>query len=53
MQKRSEDVQDIATRTGGRYMGAERTEEFGRRNTAPGEVRVRPTKVITGFDINA
>jgi hypothetical protein len=44
-----QDVQDIATRTGGRYMGA----EFRRRNTAPGEIRVRPTKVITGFDINA
>ncbi|OBH57542.1 F420-dependent protein [Mycobacterium mantenii] len=49
------DVLDIATRTGGRYMGAERAEEFGRRNSAPGElvVRVRPTKVVTGFDISA
>ena len=49
-----QDVQDIATRTGGRYMGAERAEEFGRRNAVPGElvVRVRPTKVITGFDIS-
>ncbi|OBB99181.1 PPOX class F420-dependent oxidoreductase [Mycobacterium sp. 852002-40037_SCH5390672] len=50
-----QDVLRIATRTGGRYMGAERAEEFGRRNSAPGEllVRVRPTKVITGFDISA
>ncbi|KKC06535.1 PPOX class F420-dependent oxidoreductase [Mycobacterium nebraskense] len=50
-----QDVLDIATRTGGRYMGADRAEEFGRRNSAPGElvVRVRPTKVITGFDITA
>jgi PPOX class probable F420-dependent enzyme len=48
------DVLDIATRTGARYMGAERAEEFGRRNAVPGElvVRVRPTKVIAGFDIS-
>jgi hypothetical protein len=50
-----QDVQDITTRTGGRDMGTERAEEFGRRNAIPGElvVRVRPTKVITGFDISA
>jgi PPOX class probable F420-dependent enzyme len=49
-----QDVLDIAIRTGGRYMGAQRAEEFGRRNSVPGElvVRVRPTKVITGFDIS-
>ncbi len=37
-----------ATRIGGRYMGEERAEAFGRRNAVPGEllVRVRPTKVI-------
>jgi PPOX class probable F420-dependent enzyme len=48
------DVLDVATRTGERYMGADRADEFGRRNAAPGElvVRVRPTKVITGFDIS-
>ena len=48
------DVLDIATRTGARYMGADRAEEFGRRNAAPGELaaRVRPTKVISGFDIS-
>lgn len=48
------DVLDIATRTGARYMGADRAEEFGRRNAVPGEVavRVRPVKVITGFDIS-
>ena len=42
---------DIATRTGARYMGADRAEEFGRRNAVPGElvVRVRPTKVIAAF----
>ena len=48
------DVLDIATRTGARYMGAERADEFGRRNAVPGEmvVRVRPTKGGTGFDIS-
>lgn len=49
-----EDVLDIATRTGARYMGAARAEEFGRRNSSPGElvVRVRPTKINAGFDIS-
>ena len=49
-----QDVLNIATRTGARYMGAERAEEFGRRNAVPGEVvvRARPTKVIAGFDIS-
>jgi PPOX class probable F420-dependent enzyme len=44
---------DTATRIGGRYMGADRAEEFGRRNGVPGElvVRVKPTKVIAAFDI--
>ena len=42
------DVLDIATRAGGRYMGADRAEEFGARNGVPGEllVRVTPTKII-------
>jgi PPOX class probable F420-dependent enzyme len=36
-----------------RYMGAERAEEFGRRNAAPGElvVRLRPVKVLAAFDM--
>ena len=48
------DVLDIATRTGARYMGADRADEFGRRNAVPGELvaRVSPTKVIAGFDIS-
>lgn len=50
----SEDPQellDIATRTGGRYMGQDRAQEFGRRNGVPGElvVRIRPTKVLKAF----
>ncbi|MDA0567459.1 PPOX class F420-dependent oxidoreductase [Streptomonospora sp. S1-112] len=42
-----------ATDIAGRYMGAERAEEFGRRNGVPGElvVRLRPTKVIAGLDM--
>jgi len=50
-----QDVLHIATRTGARYMGADRADEFGSRNAVPGElaVRVRPTKVIAGFDISA
>ncbi|OBK95078.1 F420-dependent protein [Mycobacterium asiaticum] len=48
-------VLDIATRTGARYMGADRADEFGRRNAVPGEVTVRisPTKVIAGFDVSS
>jgi PPOX class probable F420-dependent enzyme len=44
---------DTATRIGGRYMGADRAEEFGQRNGVPGElvVRVTPTKVVAAFDI--
>ena len=47
------DLLDIATRIGGRYMGADRAEEFGRRNGVPGEliVRITPLKVIAAFDI--
>jgi PPOX class probable F420-dependent enzyme len=52
----SEDVDDLlawATRIGGRYMGAERADEFGRRNGVPGEllVRVAPAKVIAIDDM--
>jgi PPOX class probable F420-dependent enzyme len=42
-----------ATVIGGRYMGADRAEEFGRRNGVPGEllVRVTPTKILARADI--
>jgi hypothetical protein len=42
-----------ATLIGGRYMGADRAEEFGRRNGVPGEllVRVTPTKILARTDI--
>jgi PPOX class probable F420-dependent enzyme len=37
----------LATAIGGRYMGADRAEQFGRRNAVSGEllVRLTPTKV--------
>jgi PPOX class probable F420-dependent enzyme len=42
-----------ATAIGARYMGADRAEQFGRRNAIPGElvVRLRPVKVLANFDI--
>jgi PPOX class probable F420-dependent enzyme len=41
-------VRRWATVIGGRYMGADRAEEFGARNGVPGEllVRVSPTRVL-------
>ncbi len=47
------DLLDTATRIAARYMGADRAEEYGRRNGVPGElvVRITPTKVIAAFDI--
>jgi PPOX class probable F420-dependent enzyme len=49
----SDELLAVATRIGGRYMGVDRAEEFGRRNGVPGEliVRITPTKVIAGFDV--
>ena len=42
-----------ATRIAGRYMGADRAEEYGRRNAVPPEmvVRVTPRKVVAKVDI--
>lgn len=47
----AEDDPDLlrwATSIGGRYMGEDQAEAFGRRNAVPGEllVRVTPTKVL-------
>jgi PPOX class probable F420-dependent enzyme len=52
----SEDPAELlrtATALGGRYMGADRAEEFGRRNAVPGElvVRVRPVKVNSSLQV--
>jgi PPOX class probable F420-dependent enzyme len=45
----------LATAVGGRYMGADRAEEFGKRNAVPGElvVRLRPVKIIANLDVTA
>lgn len=43
----------FATEIGGRYMGADRAEEYGRRNAVPEEVlvRVAPTRVLAIADV--
>jgi PPOX class probable F420-dependent enzyme len=42
------DLLHWATRIGGRYMGPERADEYGRRNAVPGEllIRVTPHKIL-------
>lgn len=42
-----------ATRIGGRYMGSDRAEEYGRRNGVPGEllVRLRPERTVSAADL--
>lgn len=52
----STDLDDMlvwSTRIGGRYMGADKAEAFGRRNAVEGEllVRVTPTRVIAHKNI--
>ncbi len=52
----SEDLEESlrwATRIGGRYMGADQAEAFGKRNSVAGEllVRLTPTKVIAKKDV--
>lgn len=54
----SEDFEELvasATEIGGRYMGADRAEQFGKRNGVPGEllVKLRPTKVVAHMDMTA
>src|SRR5215212_6156834 len=43
-----------ATRVGGRYMGAELAQDYGRRNAVPGEllVRVEPEKIVARKNIS-
>ncbi|HEU5032563.1 MAG TPA: PPOX class F420-dependent oxidoreductase [Spirillospora sp.] len=53
----TEDLDELrrwAAVIGGRYMGADRAEEFGERNAVPGEflVRARITKVVAQRDIS-
>jgi PPOX class probable F420-dependent enzyme len=40
-----EELRRWATAIGGRYMGADRAEEFGARNAVPGELLVRITPI--------
>jgi len=54
----SDDLDDLvrwATEIGGRYMGPDRAEEFGRRNGVPGEllVRLAPDRVIGQAAVSA
>ena len=48
-----DELLEWATRIGGRYMGVEVAEQFGRRNAVPEEllIRVTPTRVIAERDI--
>jgi PPOX class probable F420-dependent enzyme len=52
----SEDLVEVrrwASRLGGRYMGADRAEDYGSRNGVAGElvVRVRPKRVVSAADL--
>ena len=49
----TEELLHWGRRIGGRYMGADRAEEFGRRNAVPPEmvVRVTPTRVVAKVDV--
>jgi PPOX class probable F420-dependent enzyme len=49
-----DEVRRVATLLGGRYMGADRAEEFGARNGVPGEllIRVRPQRTITQLGVS-
>jgi len=42
-----------ATAIGGRYMGADRADEYGARNGVPGELlcRLRPSKIVSARDV--
>ncbi len=49
----AEDLRFWATRIAGRYEGAERAEQYGRRNAVPPEmvVRMRPTRIVAKVDV--
>jgi hypothetical protein len=52
----SDDLDEVrrwAARLGGRYMGADRAEEYGGRNGVAGEllVRVRPERIVSAVDL--
>jgi PPOX class probable F420-dependent enzyme len=47
------DVRHWASRIGGRYMGVERAEEYGKRNGVVGEllIRLRPDRILSACDL--
>jgi PPOX class probable F420-dependent enzyme len=52
----SEELDELtrwAAAIGGRYMGRDRAEAYGRRNGVPGEllVRLRPTRIVSAIDL--
>ena len=52
----SEDVDEVrrwGTVIGGRYMGADRAEEYGARNGVPGELlcRLRPDRIVSAKNV--
>jgi PPOX class probable F420-dependent enzyme len=52
----SEDPDELlrwATIIGGRYMGSDRAEEYGRRNGVPGEllIRLRPARIVATAEV--
>jgi PPOX class probable F420-dependent enzyme len=52
----SDDLAEVrawAARIGGRYMGADRAEDYGERNGVPGEllVRLTPERVVSARDL--
>lgn len=51
--EQADDLLDWATRIGGRYMGAEQAEAFGRRNGVSGEwlIRLTPARIIARKNI--
>ena len=48
-----DDLLEWGTRIGGRYMGVDRADEYGRRNAVPPEmvVRVTPTRVVAKVNV--
>jgi PPOX class probable F420-dependent enzyme len=53
LEAHSKDLKLWATRIGGRYMGSDKAEQFGERNSTAEElvVRITPTKVIFARDV--
>jgi PPOX class probable F420-dependent enzyme len=54
MSEEPDELLHWATVIGGRYMGEDQAEAFGRRNGVPGElvVRIRPTHIVALADLS-